>query len=224
MQREDDVFFQRLGKAIKVERTRQGLRQDDLAEAAGLSKPYVSHIEVGRRHPSMDAVSGIATALGLSVGQLMAAAEPGQGAALVAGVGGLAYSGTASIRRGVVSRDDAEAALDDLAKATAVADEALARVLESSPDDRSLVDDVRNLGSLAKAYAGGIYRGCAREDAVLVLAALAYLATPLDQLPDWLGEGGLHDDLGVLAFTLGLAGPSLEAFRVWAIARQVDAT
>ena len=84
MQREDDAFFERLGKAIRVERTRQGLRQDDLAEAAGLSKPYVSHIEVGRRHPSMDAVTAIARALGLSVGQLMAASEPGQGPALVA--------------------------------------------------------------------------------------------------------------------------------------------
>lgn len=226
MQREDDVFFERLGKAIRVERTRQGLRQDDLATAAGLSKPYVSHIEVGRRHPSMDAVSGIANALGLSVGQLLAAAEPGQGAAIVAGVGAfgdLALSSSASVRRGVVSRAAAEATLEDGARAEELAQEALDRVEQVTPRDRSLIEDVRHLGALAVAYATGLYRGCPREDAVLVLAALAYLATPDDQLPDWLGEQGLHDDLGVLAFTLGLAGPSIEAFRVWALARQVAA-
>jgi transcriptional regulator with XRE-family HTH domain len=224
MQRESDVFFERLGKAIKVERTRQGLRQDDLAVAAGLSKPYVSHIEVGRRHPSMDAVSGIAQALGLSVGQLMLAAEPGRGAAIVAGVGqhgAMALSASSSIRRGVVSRHEAEAALGDLDRAQTLADQSIARVIDSAPQDRSLLEDVRHLGALAVAYASGNYRGCPREDAVLVLAALAYLATPLDQMPDWLGEAGLHDDLGVLAFTLGLAGPSIEDFRVWVLAQHL---
>lgn len=225
MQRQDDVFFERLGKAIRVERTRQGMRQDDLAAAADLSKPYVSHIEVGRRHPSMDAVSAIAKALGLSVGQLLAAAEPGQGNAIVAGVGGagdLALSESASIRRGVVSRGDVEVSLNDPAVASELANRAHDRVTTASPDDHSLHEDVRHLGALAIAYATGTYRGCPREDIILVFAALKYLVTEDDQLPDWLGNEGLHDDLGVLAFTLGLAGPAIEEFRVWALARDVE--
>lgn len=216
MERED-AFFERLGQAVRLERTRRGLHQDALAEAAGLSKAYVSHIENGRRHASMDAVVALARALDLTIGQLLAAAEAraadGRGVDDVAS----AAARRASVRRGVVSRSDAEAALDDIATARDLGQRAAARIADSVPGDASLVEDVRLLSALVLAYAEGSYRGCPREDAVLVAGALAYLATELDQLPDWLGQEGLHDDLGVLAYALGMAGPSVEDFRRWAL-------
>ncbi len=214
MEREDE-FFRRLGQAVRVERTRQGRHQDELAEAAGLSKAYVSHIENGRRHPSMDAVTGLARALGLTIGQLLAAAEPGVGGALVAGVGGIAADVTSSVRRGVVSRSVAEGAVADAAVARSLGERALERVQSSASRDPSLVTDVQLLAALLTAFADGTYRGCLREDVVLIAGALAYLATPLDQFPDWLGEEGLHDDLGVLAYTLGMTEASLADFRAW---------
>ncbi len=219
MERED-AFFERLGQAVRVERTRRGMHQDELAEAAGLSKAYVSHIENGRRHASMDAVQALAKGLTMTIGQLLATAEAQAGGQDVHGMASEAARG-ASVRRGVVSRADAEAALVDVETARRLGDRAQARVAGSAPPDGTLVDDVRLLATLVLAYAEGSYRGCRHEDAVLVAGALGYLATELDQLPDWLGEQGLHDDLGVLAFTLGLAGPSIEAFRVWALAREV---
>ncbi len=216
MERED-AFFQRLGQAVRVERTRRALHQDELAEAAGLSKAYVSHIENGRRHASMDAVAALSKALGLSMGQLLAAAEAQDDEGH--GIDELAHEAArrASVRRGVVSRTDAEAALDDAATARKLGEAAQARIEASVPQDATLVDDVRLLAALVLAYAEGSYRGCTREDGVLVAGALSYLATELDQLPDWLGEEGLHDDLGVLAFTLGIAGASIEDFRRWAL-------
>ncbi len=215
MERED-AFFERLGQAVRVERTRRGLHQEQLADGAGLSKAYVSHIENGRRHASMDAVQALAKALSMTVGQLLAAAEAQGGGSGVAGMASEAAQ-RASVRRGVVSRTDAEAALEDVETARRLGEEAQKRITDSVPPDASLVDDVRLLAMMVLAYAEGSYRGCRHEDAVTVAGALGYLATELDQLPDWLGDEGLHDDLGVLAFTLGMAGPSIEDFRRWAL-------
>jgi transcriptional regulator with XRE-family HTH domain len=52
---------------IAIERFFRGMRQADLARAAGLSQSYLANIEVGRRTPSPKAADAIARALGVQV-------------------------------------------------------------------------------------------------------------------------------------------------------------
>jgi transcriptional regulator with XRE-family HTH domain len=71
----EDAHAAALGRAIKVLRTDQGLDRAGLAEASGLSYPYLSEIENGKKRPSSRALEGIALALGMRPHELMASAE-----------------------------------------------------------------------------------------------------------------------------------------------------
>ena len=64
-----------IGRAIRVIRTEQGLSRKELAERSGLSYPYVSEIETGKKSPSSKALRSIADAVGLPPHELLAAAE-----------------------------------------------------------------------------------------------------------------------------------------------------
>jgi transcriptional regulator with XRE-family HTH domain len=73
--REDPALGEALGRAIKVIRTAQDVGRRDLAERAGLSYSYLAEIENGRKQASSSAQQAIASALGIPVSELIAAAE-----------------------------------------------------------------------------------------------------------------------------------------------------
>jgi DNA-binding XRE family transcriptional regulator len=56
---------------IKVWREYRGLTQQQLADAAGISKPYLSQIETGKRTGSMEILSAIAKALDVSLDEII---------------------------------------------------------------------------------------------------------------------------------------------------------
>ena len=58
-----------LGKdsAIKVIRKYRGMTQGDLAEASGISRPYLTEIETGKKDGSIRALKSIAGALNVSL-------------------------------------------------------------------------------------------------------------------------------------------------------------
>jgi transcriptional regulator with XRE-family HTH domain len=64
-----------LGMAIRERREARGLSQEGLAEKANLHRTYVSMVERATRNISVDALNGIADALGLRPSQLMRRAE-----------------------------------------------------------------------------------------------------------------------------------------------------
>ena len=68
-------FYGALGRAIKVTRTEQGLERKELARLSGLSYPYLSEIEKGKKRASTEAMRPIARALGLRQSQLVERAE-----------------------------------------------------------------------------------------------------------------------------------------------------
>ena len=74
-QTEDPGFYEALGRAIKVARTEQGLSRKLLAEAAGVSYPYLADIESGRGRPSSRPLLAIAQALEMTPSELFARAE-----------------------------------------------------------------------------------------------------------------------------------------------------
>lgn len=50
---------------IKLWREHRGLTQRELAEHAGISKPYLSQIETGKRQGTVETISAIARSLGV---------------------------------------------------------------------------------------------------------------------------------------------------------------
>lgn len=76
MRASDAKTLATLGRAIRSLRKQRGMSQDDLAEAAKLSRNYVSDIERGVRNPSLLAVIGIGRALRVPLRDLLADVEP----------------------------------------------------------------------------------------------------------------------------------------------------
>ena len=67
-----DTLTARKENPIRVLRKFRGLTQEQLAEAAGLSRPYLTEIERGRKEGSVGALRAIAEALAVNVRYLMA--------------------------------------------------------------------------------------------------------------------------------------------------------
>jgi DNA-binding XRE family transcriptional regulator len=57
---------------VKVWREFRGLTQGQLADAAGISKPYLSQIETGKRKGSTDILSALAKALKVTLEEVIA--------------------------------------------------------------------------------------------------------------------------------------------------------
>jgi len=64
-----------LGRTIKLERVARGWERKDLAERTGISYPYLSEIETGKKRPSWSALGTIAEVFGLRPSDLLGAAE-----------------------------------------------------------------------------------------------------------------------------------------------------
>jgi len=73
--RSRESFYEALGRAIKVERTAQGIERRELAERAGLSYPYLSEIENGSKRAGPKPLLLIARALGVTQSDLIRIAE-----------------------------------------------------------------------------------------------------------------------------------------------------
>lgn len=59
------------GNPIKVWREFRELSQQQLAETVGISKPYLSQIETGKRHGTTEVITAIAKALNISMDELV---------------------------------------------------------------------------------------------------------------------------------------------------------
>jgi transcriptional regulator with XRE-family HTH domain len=64
-----------LGDILYERRIARGLTQQELAEAAGIQRTYISDIERGRRNVTVFVLTRIAVALGTTLGQLFRSAE-----------------------------------------------------------------------------------------------------------------------------------------------------
>jgi transcriptional regulator with XRE-family HTH domain len=71
----DPAYYEALGRAIRVLRTERGLARKDLAEAAGISYPYLSEIETGKKRPSSKALFAVAEALEVRPAELLALSD-----------------------------------------------------------------------------------------------------------------------------------------------------
>lgn len=61
----------KFGEKVKALRKKAGLTQEQLAERCGRGKSYICNIEKGTRTTTLDNVPNLATALGVSIGELI---------------------------------------------------------------------------------------------------------------------------------------------------------
>jgi len=89
------------------------------------------------------------------------------------------------------------------------------RFLEILRTISRLWSDLPLLARLLKAWKRGSYRGLSMRTIVSLAAALLYIASPIDLLPDFIPGIGLIDDAAVLALLLHSLAQDLAAFRIW---------
>jgi transcriptional regulator with XRE-family HTH domain len=75
---DDGAALKELGAAVRLRRRALGMRQGDLAAAAGLSVPFVSQIETGFASPSLMSLFAIARVLDTTPERLLAGPTPDQ--------------------------------------------------------------------------------------------------------------------------------------------------
>ncbi len=108
--------YQQIGQQIRAARLRRKMTQAQLAEAADLSVPYISHVERGKKRVSLDALLRISRALDVTVDQLLAGTQPQDKAAYLPEIGELFRDCTLRERR--ILRDVAAAAKESLRENT----------------------------------------------------------------------------------------------------------
>ncbi len=85
---------------------------------------------------------------------------------------------------------------------------------------RELREDIVSLLSLVGAYVRGEYRGVPYFSIAGAVAALAYVLSPVDFIPDAIPGLGLVDDAFVVSLCLRLLREDLERFRAWRAGRE----
>ena len=71
-QRDADTLYTAFGAAVREARIAKGLSQEGLAKLIQVPRTYVVDVEQGRRNLTIRNIHRFATALGLSLGALMA--------------------------------------------------------------------------------------------------------------------------------------------------------
>lgn len=84
---------------------------------------------------------------------------------------------------------------------------------------REFREDIVSLLALVGAYARGEYRTVPYFSIAGAVAALAYVLSPVDFIPDAIPGLGLVDDAFVVSLCLRLLREDLERFRAWRTAK-----
>ncbi|WP_339425095.1 helix-turn-helix transcriptional regulator [Pseudomonas proteolytica] len=72
----DNLLRRRFGQRFRTLRISHGLSQEAFADHAAVARSYISRIERGLANPSLDAIEGLAEALGVDAGAFFEIVEP----------------------------------------------------------------------------------------------------------------------------------------------------
>lgn len=81
-----DLDDHQIGARIRSLRKRSGMTQEQLAEAANLSVPYISHMERGFKRPSLETLVRLAVVLHVTADVLLSGIQPEDQSAFLADV------------------------------------------------------------------------------------------------------------------------------------------
>ena len=99
----------------------------------------------------------------------------------------------------------------DNTKLGALAMEAMRYAKEKRSLDE-VKDDITLLCNYVKDIALGRYKGYKTWNLTVIVAALLYIISPVDVIPDFL-VGGFIDDLGIIAWALGKMSSELDTYK-----------
>lgn len=90
------------------------------------------------------------------------------------------------------------------------------RKLAAAGGVRSLepvVEELRTMLELLRAWAGGTYTGVASANLLLIVGAVVYFLMPADLVPDFILGLGFVDDVAVITRVVGAVREELARFR-----------
>ena len=76
-----------------------------------------------------------------------------------------------------------------------------------------VVDELRTMLELLRAWAGGTYAGVASANLLLIVGAVVYFLMPADLVPDFILGLGFVDDVAVITRVVGAVREELAKFR-----------
>lgn len=94
--------------------------------------------------------------------------------------------------------------------------EQLQRVMQNAT--KALEDcaaDLQTMGSMVADYANGRYKEIPKETIVAVVAAIVYVVSPIDLIPDAIPVVGYADDAALVSFVLPHVHKDIESYRNW---------
>lgn len=87
--------------------------------------------------------------------------------------------------------------------------------LKKIPNVGSLLSDIPLLVALVKSYISGEYKEIPYNSIVAVVAALLYVISPIDIIPDIIPVIGFADDAVAVAFCMKMIHDDLEKYKTW---------
>ena len=78
-----------------------------------------------------------------------------------------------------------------------------------------LMDNIRTAYGMVADATAGRYKGITKTTVALLVGGLAYLALPVDIVPDFIPVAGWLDDAAVLAWIFRQSTVELERYRTW---------
>ena len=102
--------------------------------------------------------------------------------------------------------------IGDNAKLNALASEAVRYVGKKRGGMAEIKDDVLLLCNYVRDVATGRYKGYKVWHLTVIVAAIIYLISPIDVIPDFI-VGGFLDDMSVIAWAFSQVGKELQTYR-----------
>ena len=105
---------------------------------------------------------------------------------------------------------------EEIAAAAQSGQEKLLKLEKAIPKALQAVwSDVKLLVSMVRDYVSGAYRDVPFGTIAAIAAAILYLVSPFDAIPDFIPVIGYIDDAAVIALCLRMVHNDIEQYRVW---------